>query len=162
MKVSSEKRDSSLYDNSQYRYYPFNKHCFNGYSYSRDVEKFISDLQSVLIGSDFTSPVNLGKEHVLNSDSYLCAFYDEIAYICGLQFKNQCMTISAKMINEFIIVEYTSRGGSWYSLKIISGTNSVDLDFGHSQMKNVDFLEMAISFSYAWNCQLKYSCLNMN
>jgi len=162
VKVSSEKKDLSLYDNSQYRYYLFNKLCFNEYSYSKDVEKLVSDLQSALVGSDFAAPVNLGKEHVLHPESYLCAFYDEITEICGLQFKNQCMAISARMISEFIIVEYTLKGGSWYSLKVISGTNSIDMDFGHSQLKSIDFLKMAISFSYAWNCQLRYSCLNMN
>jgi hypothetical protein len=162
VKISSEKKDCSLYHNSQCKYYPFRKECFNGYSYNKDVEKFISELQSVLIGSDFTNPINIRGYHVSHTESYLCAFYDEITEVCGLQFKNKCMTIPAKIINEFVIVEYTLRGGTWYSLKINSGNNSIDMDFGHSQLNDTAFLKMAISFASAWNCSLKYSCLNMN
>lgn len=122
---------------------------------------FICNLHQVIISSNYAQPL-LPESSPGIFKKVLFAFYDEHRGVCGLQYENACMELPSAQVNEFILVEYTCRNRSWFSLVINVDGELIEISFDKLNEDRLSMFQMSVSFSYAWDSQLRQAMVNLN
>lgn len=139
----------------------FSKYWFCTEKDDSEFYDFICNLHQVIVSSNYAQPL-LPESSPGIFKKELCAFYDEHRGVCGLQYENACMELPSAQVNEFILVEYTCRNRSWFSLVINVDGELIEMSFDKLHEDRLSMLQMSVSFSYAWNSQLRQAMVNLN